>query len=97
MPQYPSWSRLIHQDEVPEKLPEGQGLYKLYWATSDGVSLQYIGEASNLHRRLGQWRDYRFWNYCEFAQTTGYSQKRRRGLEVRLISLHKPPYNEKGW
>ena len=97
MPRYPNWSRFIHKDEVPDALPESQGIYKLWWSTSSGETLQRIGQARNLRTRVPQYFGERWWNYCQFAETTGYSKRQREALEERLISRHKPPYNIKGW
>jgi excinuclease UvrABC nuclease subunit len=76
-------------------VPEILGVYALYW----GTTLQYIGKAKKLRRRLGQWDSedwyngyYRipFGSFAWFAVRKSQVNK----AEAILIHYYDPPYNE---
>lgn len=92
MAKYPKWSKMYTRKEL-EDLPKGQGLFKLYWITSDGKKLQYIGESKNIQTSTEWHLRQRWWHKVSFAQTTGMKKVERQELHAKLINRNEPPKN----
>ena len=90
------WRNARHRSDL-NQVPHAQGVYKLYWVVGTGRncewSIQYIGQSSNLNMRLHQHLQERWWNYVEYAVTSGWRRHQRLKQEKRLIIRHDPPYN----
>ena len=90
------WRKPIHRSKI-DLIPASQGVYKLYWVYGNVYRneriLQYIGESSNLRRRIKGHLEHRWWNWVEIALTKGMSRNQRLNQEYGLIQRRKPPYN----
>jgi len=93
------WSKNLFREKL-NNIPKKQGIYKLYWVMTGkdikkNIVIQYVGQASNLNKKIKEMLEFHWWNVVKFAETPKFIRKKRIIKTHELINNYKPPYSNR--